>query len=152
MGAVAAISLRSLTSPCAHEVIHLSLPGRPKAALETGIERVLFASRWLLVPFYLGMALALVAVMVVFLHEFWVQVRQIAEMDAEQVILLSLSLIDLSLTANLLLIVIFAGYENFVSRLDAADHEDRPRWMGSICCCYLYSYCHAEYRISRSKI
>jgi uncharacterized protein (TIGR00645 family) len=53
-------------------------------------------------------------------------------MDAEQVILLSLSLIDLSLTANLLLIVIFAGYENFVSRLDAAAHEDRPTWMGAI--------------------
>ena len=110
----------------------MSLPAKPKATLETYVERVLFASRWLLVPFYLGMVLALVAVMIVFLHELWAQLRPIAAMDAEQVILFALSLIDLSLTANLLLIVMFAGYENFVSRLDAADHEDRPRWMGAI--------------------
>ena len=53
-------------------------------------------------------------------------------MDGEQIILLSLSLIDLSLTGNLLLIVIFAGYENFVSKIDVGEREDRPSWMGMV--------------------
>jgi uncharacterized protein (TIGR00645 family) len=53
-------------------------------------------------------------------------------MDAEQIIVLALSLIDLSLTSNLLLIVIFAGYENFVSKIHVGEHEDRPGWMGTV--------------------
>jgi uncharacterized protein (TIGR00645 family) len=56
----------------------------------------------------------------------------IPTMDAEQAILLALSLIDLSLTGNLLLIVIFSGYENFVSKIHVGDHEDRPSWMGTV--------------------
>jgi uncharacterized protein (TIGR00645 family) len=50
----------------------------------------------------------------------------------EAAIMLALSLIDLSLAANLLVIVILSGYENFVSRIDTASHEDRPEWMGSV--------------------
>ena len=53
-------------------------------------------------------------------------------MTEAQAILMALSLIDLSLTANLVLIVIFAGYENFVSKIEAAHHEDRPTWMGAV--------------------
>jgi uncharacterized protein (TIGR00645 family) len=53
-------------------------------------------------------------------------------MNAEQAILMVLSLIDLSLAANLLLIVIFSGYENFVSKIDTGDDEDRPEWMGAV--------------------
>jgi uncharacterized membrane protein YqhA len=53
-------------------------------------------------------------------------------MESEQVILLTLSFVDLSLTANLLLIVIFAGYENFVSKIHVGDGEDRPAWMGTV--------------------
>ena len=53
-------------------------------------------------------------------------------MHAEGAILLALTLIDLSLAANLVLIVIFSGYENFVSKIDIGDHEDRPEWMGTV--------------------
>ena len=53
-------------------------------------------------------------------------------MQPEDAILLALSLIDLSLAGNLLLIVIFSGYENFVSKIDIDDHEDRPAWMGTV--------------------
>lgn len=100
--------------------------------LEVGFEWVLFASRWLLAPFYLGMTLALVALLVVFARELVTELAHLGTMNANQVILLALSLIDLSLTGNLLLIVIFAGYENFVSRIHVGEHEDRPSWMGTV--------------------
>ena len=101
-------------------------------SVETLIERVLFASRWLLAPFYLGMVLALGAILVVFVQELIHGIAHLAQFDAEHVILLALSLIDLSLTGNLVLIVIFAGYETFVSRIHVGDHEDRPQWMGTV--------------------
>jgi uncharacterized protein (TIGR00645 family) len=100
--------------------------------LENGFERVLFASRWLLAPLYLGMVLALAALLVVFAKELAHALANLGAFDAEQVILLALSLIDLSLTGNLLLIVIFAGYENFVSKMHLAAQEDRPGWMGKV--------------------
>jgi uncharacterized protein (TIGR00645 family) len=103
---------------------------RPK--LEMAIERVLFLSRWILAPFYLGMVVALALILVVFTRELVSELAHILTMDAEQAILLALSLIDLSLAGNLLLIVIFAGYENFVSKIHVADHEDRPNWMGTV--------------------
>jgi uncharacterized protein (TIGR00645 family) len=104
----------------------------PGSKLERGVERVLFASRWLLAPFYLGMALALAIVLAVFVRELVTELAHIQSMDAEGAILLSLSLIDLSLTGNLLLIVMFSGYENFVSKIHITDHEDRPGWMGTV--------------------
>lgn len=103
---------------------------RPR--LEPAIEHLLFSSRWLLAPFYLGMAVALALVLVVFLRELFIGLIHIGTMDAEGSILLSLSLIDLSLTGNLLLIVMFSGYENFVSKIHVGEHEDRPNWMGTV--------------------
>ena len=105
---------------------------RPRNKLEVGFERLLFASRWILAPFYLGMVFALLAILVVFARELVSELTHIMAFDAEQVILLALSLIDLSLTGNLVLIVTFAGYENFVSRIHVDDHEDRPAWMGTV--------------------
>ncbi len=100
--------------------------------LEAALESVLFASRWLLAPFYLGMVLALGVTLIVFVRELFAEITHVQSLDAEGAILLALSLIDLSLTANLLLIVILSGYENFVSKMHIADHEDRPSWMGTI--------------------
>jgi uncharacterized protein (TIGR00645 family) len=100
--------------------------------MERGIGRVLFSSRWLLAPFYLGMALALAVVLVVFVRELIAELAHITTVNAEGGILLALSLIDLSLTGNLLLIVMFSGYENFVSKIDITGHEDRPSWMGTV--------------------
>jgi uncharacterized protein (TIGR00645 family) len=100
--------------------------------LERGFEMLLFASRWLLAPLYLGMAVALVLILVVFFHELVVEVTHFNGLDAERVILLALSLIDLSLTASLLLIVMFSGYENFVSQLHISKVEDKPSWMGTV--------------------
>ena len=103
-----------------------------KARVERAVEHGLFAARWLMAPFYIGMVLALAAVLFVFCRELFQQIMRLGGMDAEAVILLALSLIDLSLTANLLLIVIFSGYENFVSRIDTVRAEDRPAWMGTV--------------------
>jgi uncharacterized protein (TIGR00645 family) len=103
---------------------------RPR--LETALEAVLFASRWILAPFYLGMVVALAVLLYVFGHELVAELTHLGTIDAEAAILLALSLIDLSLTGNLLLIVIFSGYENFVSKIHVAAHEDRPSWMGTV--------------------
>jgi len=103
-----------------------------KPGLERTFERTLFASRWLMAPMYLGLAVALAMLTVVFVRELVYYVPQVMELKAEQVILVVLTLIDLTLAANLLLIVLFSGYENFVSKLDIDAEVDRPDWMGTV--------------------
>jgi uncharacterized protein (TIGR00645 family) len=105
-------------------------PGRPTA--ERWLEAALFASRWLMAPFYVGLVVALVALLVVFVGELYAEASRIAELTPEAAILMALSLIDLSLAGNLILIVIFSGYENFVSKIDAEGVVDRPAWMGTV--------------------
>ena len=109
-----------------------SQPRPPKPALERWLETALFRSRWLMVPFYLGLVVALAGLVVVFFNEAWHEFSHLGSMSPEQAILMALSLIDLSLAGNLLLIVIFSGYENFVSKIDTGDDEDRPGWMGTV--------------------
>src|SRR3954466_12250535 len=92
-------------------------PPRLSHAAERWLEATLFASRWLMAPFYLGLVVALAILLVVFVNELVAEVWHIAGMTLESAILLGLSLIDLSLAGNLLLIVMFSGYENFVSKL-----------------------------------
>jgi uncharacterized protein (TIGR00645 family) len=106
---------------------------RPLAEkVEHILETVVFASRWLLAPFYLGLALSLGVLLVAFTKEFLhlaIGAFQLAESD---VILGVLALVDLALTGSLLVIVIFSGYENFVSKIDHSGHKDWPEWMGTI--------------------
>ncbi len=83
-------------------------------------------------PMYLGLVASLAMLMVIFLKELVYYLPKTFAMGADQAILAVLTLIDLSLAANLLLIVLFSGYENFVSKLDIAEHEDRPSWMGKV--------------------
>jgi len=100
--------------------------------MEKAFERLLSASRWLLAPMYLGLVAVLGMLVVVFLRQTAHYLSQVLTLTAETAIVTALSLIDLTLTANLLLIVIFAGYENFVSRLDVAADIARPSWMGTV--------------------
>jgi len=100
--------------------------------IERSLERLIFASRWLLAPFYLGLVASLVLLLIKFIQEFLHTVPHVMEMSENQMILTVLSLIDLSLAGNLLLIVIFSGYENFVSKINTGDSEDRPDWMGKV--------------------
>jgi uncharacterized protein (TIGR00645 family) len=96
------------------------------------IESVLFASRWLLAPLYLGLVVALLLPLAGFVHELWELINHLASATSHEIILGLLSLIDLSLIANLVLMVIFAGYENFVSKISVANHADRLEWMGEV--------------------
>lgn len=100
--------------------------------IERIIETVIFASRWILAPFYLGLSLALIVLLIKFIAEL-VHIAATAFTATEsQVILGLLALVDLSLTASLIIIVIFSGYENFVSKIDHSEHRDWPEWMGTI--------------------
>ncbi len=100
--------------------------------MEHLLERTIFASRWLLAPFYLGLCLALVLLLVKFGQELLHVAPAVLSMSESEVVLAILTLIDLSLAGNLLLLVIFSGYENFVSKIDVGDHKDRPDWMGKV--------------------
>lgn len=100
--------------------------------IERALEGGLFSSRWLLAPFYVGLVVALAMLLVVFVRELMTSIPEVMELDAEKMILAVLTLIDLSLAGNLVLIVIFSGYENFVSKIDTGDSEDRPSWMGTL--------------------
>jgi uncharacterized protein (TIGR00645 family) len=105
---------------------------RSRAMLEHLLESTLYASRWLLAPFFLGLVLAVVLLLIKFLQELYhlaLKAFVISESDA---IVGVLTLVDLSLTGSLLLIVIFSGYENFVSKIDHSTHKDWPEWMGTI--------------------
>lgn len=81
---------------------------------------------------YLGLAVSLAMLTFIFLRELVHYLPQIMDMSAEKAILVVLTLIDLSLAANLLLIVLFSGYENFVSKFDFDAGQDRPDWMGKV--------------------
>jgi len=106
--------------------------GRRKARLELEFEHALFFGRWLMAPFYVGLMVALAAVLFVFGRVLFEDVIGLADLKPEKAILMALSLIDLSLVGNLLLVVTYSGYENFVSRIDMRNVEDRPAWMGTI--------------------
>lgn len=103
-----------------------------KNSLEARFERGLFASRWLMAPMYLGLVISLAMLTIVFVKELVYYASKTLTMNADQAILAILTLIDLSLAANLLLIVLFSGYENFVSKLDLGEERDRPSWMGKV--------------------
>lgn len=104
---------------------------KPKSSAETILERVLFASRWLMAPIYLGLIVVLVGLIVVFFHELAHDLPEALGERPEHMIILALALIDLSLAGNLVIIVILSGYETFVSRIDTPT-EERPDWMGTV--------------------
>ena len=99
---------------------------------EKYLEQAIYKSRWLLVPLYIGLIAANVLLLIKFVKEFMKLIPLVLYGEGGQVIAGLLSLIDIVLVANLMLIIIFAGYENFVSKIDMKNHEDRPDWMGKI--------------------
>ena len=101
--------------------------------IEIGFERFLFASRWLMAPIYLGLVLAMLVLLVKFGKEVYGIFNSLARASSGDLITGVLSLVDVALIMNLLIIIVFSGYENFVSKMeDLHDHEDRPDWMGHI--------------------
>ncbi len=110
-------------------------PYRPNPRLkrvETGFESLIFNSRWLMAPFYLGLVISLAVLLLKFCMMLWEFIIHAPGSKESDIILGVLSLIDVSLTGNLILIVVFSGYENFVSRIDPGDHPDWPEWMTKV--------------------
>lgn len=99
---------------------------------ERTVERLLYQSRWLLVPIYLGLSLLLIFLTVVFLSDLFALVPTLVRLSEKDAILATLSLIDLALVGSLVVMVIIAGYENFVSKIDLADADERLSWVGKL--------------------
>jgi uncharacterized protein (TIGR00645 family) len=100
--------------------------------VEQFIEKTLFASRWLLAPLYLGLSLALVALGIKFFQEVYHVLSHILVSSEADMILTLLALIDLVLVGSLIVMVMFSGYENFVSRLEVGEQADKLGWLGKL--------------------
>jgi uncharacterized protein (TIGR00645 family) len=100
--------------------------------IEHRLEAFMFAGRWMLAPFYVGLLLALGLLLIKFVKAFVAFAPMVFTSPDGEVIVALLSLIDVVLVANLILIIVFAGYENFVSRMNIPENKDRPSWMGQV--------------------
>jgi uncharacterized protein (TIGR00645 family) len=107
-------------------------PVPESSGVTRALEAILFASRWLLAPFYLLLVLALAGLLIKALQEAFHFLSHVFTATEAEVILGVLALIDLTFTGSLIVIVIFSGYENFVSKIDASAHRDWPDWMSKI--------------------
>jgi uncharacterized protein (TIGR00645 family) len=100
--------------------------------LERTVEKLLFASRWILAPVYLGLSLALVALGIKFFQEVYHVLAHIWTIGEADMVLTILALIDMVLVASLVVMVMFSGYENFVSRLDIDEGTEKLGWLGKL--------------------
>ncbi len=100
--------------------------------IENGLEDLIFKSRWLLAPFYVGLVVSIALLLVKFGQELWHMASHVVTTTESDMIIGILALVDMALVGSLLLMIIFSGYEIFVSKIDVDDHEDRPEWMGTI--------------------
>lgn len=100
--------------------------------MEKTIEKLLFASRWILAPVYLGMSLALVALGIKFFMELYHLLSGIVTMAESEMVLMLLALVDMVLVASLIIMVMFSGYENFVSALDVEEGAEKLSWLGKL--------------------
>jgi uncharacterized protein (TIGR00645 family) len=100
--------------------------------MERFIENAMYASRWLLAPIYFGLSLGLLALVLKFFQEVLHVIPSVFSMAEADLILVILSLIDMSLVGGLLVMVMISGYENFVSQLDIDDGKEKLSWLGKM--------------------
>lgn len=100
--------------------------------IEHTLEKVIFNSRWILAPFYLGLVLGVFLLFIKFAQELWHLATHVVTASEADVIVGILALVDMSLVGSLLLMIIFSGYEIFISKIDTGDNKDRPDWMGKV--------------------
>lgn len=100
--------------------------------MEKYLEQLIYASRWLMAPIYLGLSLVLIALGIKFFQEIFHILPNILAVRESDLILVVLSLIDIALVGGLIVMVMFSGYENFVSRLDIGDSEEKLNWLGKV--------------------
>ncbi len=92
----------------------------------------MYASRWLMAPIYFGLSFVLLALSIKFFQEIFELIPVIITMKSMDLVLIILSLVDIALVGGLVVMVMFSGYENFVSRLDLDDHDDKLGWLGKL--------------------
>lgn len=96
------------------------------------LPRLIFATRWLQFPLYLGLIAAQCVYVVLFGKELWHLVHNITNLKEADVMLMVLGLIDVVMISNLLVMVIVGGYETFVSKLGLDSHPDQPEWLSHV--------------------
>jgi uncharacterized protein (TIGR00645 family) len=110
----------------------MSMSTTPARKLEVFIERIVMGSRWLQAPLYIGLVAVLGVVVVKFPFKIWELVRKAISAEEADLVLAVLSLVDLIMVANLVVMVIISGYENFVSHIDVDESRDRLAWFGKL--------------------
>jgi uncharacterized protein (TIGR00645 family) len=104
------------------------MPGK----IEHFLEIAIFRSRWLLAPFFIGLIASIILLLIKFIQELIHLSAHVITASEPDVIIGILTLVDMALVGSLLLMIIFSGYEIFVSKIDVAKHADRPEWMGKV--------------------
>jgi len=102
-----------------------------KTIIEQSSERIMYASRWILAPIYMGLSLTLLALSIKFFQELYYFLPHILEISETNLVLKILSLIDLVLVGGMVVIVMFSGYENFVSEISIDDKTEKLEWLGT---------------------
>jgi uncharacterized protein (TIGR00645 family) len=110
----------------------LTTEARPPAPRLALLPMIIFGSRWLQLPLYLGLIVAQCVYIVLFLKELWHLSWHAIDLTEQQIMMSVLALIDVVMISNLLVMVIVGGYETFVSRLDLQGHPDEPEWLGHV--------------------
>jgi uncharacterized protein (TIGR00645 family) len=107
-------------------------PTRANRVTLRPIPMIMFGSRWLQLPLYVGLIVAQGVYVVLFLKELWHLLLHSFDFSEQQIMLAVLGLIDVVMISNLLLMVIVGGYETFVSRMNLAGHPDEPEWLSHV--------------------
>ncbi|MBD2858070.1 TIGR00645 family protein [Spongiibacter sp. KMU-158] len=100
--------------------------------MERFIENLMYGARWILAPIYFGLSLALLMLGIKFFQEIFHYLPLIIEMKESDLVLLVLSLVDMALVGGLLVMVMFSGYENFISQLDINEGREKLSWLGKV--------------------
>ena len=100
--------------------------------MEQIFERLMYASRWIMAPIYLGLSLVLIGLGIKFFQEIFHILPIIFEITEVDLVLVTLSLIDITLVGGLIVMVMFSGYENFVSQLDVGEDSEKLSWLGKL--------------------
>jgi uncharacterized protein (TIGR00645 family) len=96
------------------------------------LQKLIFSSRWLQLPLYLGLIVAQGVYVVLFMKELWHLISHATSLNEQLIMLAVLGLIDVVMISNLLVMVIVGGYETFVSRLNLQRHPDQPEWLSHV--------------------
>jgi uncharacterized protein (TIGR00645 family) len=100
--------------------------------MERTLETLLYASRWLLAPIYLGLSIAVLLLGIKFFQEAVHTLPLVLGMKEADLVLVTLSLVDMALVGGLMIMVMLSGYENFVSRIDISDGREKLSWLGKL--------------------